>query len=180
MRAISIDPNNQSLKEIDIIMEANTVFSFFNSILIDYITTLKEHTIHTDANALSESKKAFFIGERLLIGDALITGVAQENDVDTTIPIDTLQELISYDLPKFYQDTLSLLARTDINLYRPFVVTKDGEKINVTTEWVLYTFNIADDTTKEYFLSELTKSLNSTQEAESFIQKIAQLALNAV
>ena len=66
-------------------MQADTVYSFFNSILIDEHTTLKDHTIYTDANALSQSKKAFFIGEQLLLGDVLITGVSQTGDTDASM-----------------------------------------------------------------------------------------------
>lgn len=179
MKAISIHPGNQSLEEIDIKMQADTVYSFFNSILIDEHTTLKDHTIYTDANALSQSKKAFFIGEQLLLGDVLITGVSQTGDTDASIPLKTLESLISYEVSSFYMDVLELIKTTDINLYRPFLTYKDTEEITLNTEWVLYTFNIADERTKEYFLNELKKALSSTEEAESFMQKMAELALNA-
>ena len=179
MKAISIHPGNQSLEEIDIKMQADTVYSFFNSILIDEHITLKDHTIYTDANALSQSKKAFFIGEQLLIGDALITGMSQTGDTDTSIPLKTLESLISYEVSRFYMDVLELIKTTDINLYRPFLTHKDAEEITLNTEWVLYTFNIADERTKEYFLNELKKALSSTKEVESFMQKMAELALNA-
>ena len=179
MKAISINIETQSVQEVNIEMQPNTIFSFFGSILIDDISTLKEHTIHTDANALSESKTAFFIGEQLVVGDVLITGTSKQEDTDTTIPLESLKELISYNVSQFYKDALSLLSRTDINLYRPFIATKDGENMSLNSEWVLYTFNIADNRTKEYFLSELEKVINSTEETEIFIQKMATLALNA-
>lgn len=179
MNVISINTSEKTIKEIDIEIKPDTIYTYFNSILIDEITTLTEHTIYTDANALSESQKAFFIAEQLVIGNALITGKSQEGDVNTSIPLETLEELMSYELSPFYQDTLSLLSSTDINIYRPFILTKDGENITLSTEWVLYTFNIADDRTKEYFLSELAKVLNSTEEVETFMKKMASLALKA-
>lgn len=179
MKAISINTNDKTVQEIEIEIKPDTIYTYFNSILIDEITTLTDHAIHADANALSESKNAFFIAEQLIIGDALITGKSQKEDKDTSIPLETLRELISYEISQFYENTLSLLSSTDINIYRPFTVIKDGESIPLSTEWVLYTFNIADDRTKEYFLSELKKSLSSTKEAETFMQKMASLALNA-
>ena len=179
MKALSIHPDTQSLEEIDIKMQVDTVYSFFSSILIDEHTTLKDHTIYTDVNALSESKKAFFIGEQLLLGNTLITGSSPTGDTDASIPVKTLESLISYDVSGFYLDVFELIKTTDINLYRPFIAHKDEEKITLNIEWVLYTFNIADARTKEYFLNELKKSLNSTEEVEKFMQKMAGLALNA-
>ncbi|MFT5659768.1 MAG: hypothetical protein ACI9TV_000395 [Sulfurimonas sp.] len=179
MKAISINISNKDIQELDIEIKPDTVYSFFNSILIDEIETLTKHTIHTDANALSELKTAFFIGEQLVIGNALITGKSDEGEKATTIPLKELEEIISYNVSKFYLDTLSLLSATDINIYRPFFVSKDTENIPLSTEWVLYTFNIADERTKKYFLNELEKSLSSTKETEVFIQKMAGLALNA-
>jgi len=126
MKAISIDINEKNIQEIDIHIKPDTVYSFFNSILIDEITTLNNHTIYTDANALSETKTAFFLGEQLLIGNTLIVGKSEQGDTEATIPLEELQELVSYDLNSFYQDTLALLQNTDINLYRPFKLTHNG------------------------------------------------------
>jgi hypothetical protein len=74
MKAYSIDSTTQEVKEIDIEMQANTVYSFFNSILTDELSTLDKHTIHSDANAISKNMEPFFIGEQLIIGNALIVG----------------------------------------------------------------------------------------------------------
>ncbi|MDB2562370.1 hypothetical protein N9X61_02070 [Sulfurimonas sp.] len=179
MKAISINPEKQTSEEIAIEMQANTVYSFFGSILIDESTTLKDHTIYTDANAVSESKKAFFIGEQLLLGNTLITGVSPKGDVDSSIPLEDLESLVSYDVNQFYRNVLELIAATDVNLYRPFIASKNEEEIALSIEWVIYTFNIADDRTKEYFLNELKKAVGSTEETEAFMQKMAGLALNA-
>lgn len=178
MKVISFKPNNKALQEIDLQMQVNTVYTFFSSILIDESTSLNNHIIYTDANALEKNKTPYFVGEQLLLGDALITGYLSHENKDISIPIKELESLISYDINSFYKEVLTTLGKTDINLYRTFTVQKENENIHINTEWVLYTFNIADEKTKEYFLSELKISLdtNSTQE---FIQKMAQLAMNA-
>ena len=179
MRAFSIDPDSQSVKEIDIHMQANTVYTFFNSILIDELSTLKQHKIYSDANALSEKKRPYFLGAQLLVGDALIVGQESLADSDATIPQSELEALLEYELNPFYTKVLDLLSSSDINLYRTFDVEKDGEKLPLNAEWVLYTFNIADERTKEYFISELKKVIESDGSVEEYIKKMAQLALNA-
>jgi len=179
MKALEIYPNTKEIKNSDIQMKANTVYTFFSSILIDEITTLNKHIIYTDANALSEKKIPYFLGEQLLIGDALILGREDFNDTDVSIEQDEFSSLINYEVSTFYKDVLELLSSTDINLYRTFEVKKNSETITLNTEWVLYTFNIADDRTKEYFISELRTNIDSNANIEKFIQKMAQLAMNA-
>ena len=179
MQAITIKPDIKESKIVDIEMKANSVYSFFNSILIDEITTLNNHLIYTDANALSEKKQAYFLADQLLIGDALIIGKNGFEESDCTIPLQELDNIINYHVEKFYLDALELLAQSDINLYRTFNVTSGSESISLSCEWVLYTFNIADDRTKEYFLQELQKVIESATNVETYIQKMAQLAMNA-
>lgn len=179
MRAVSIDTTNWDTQELDINLQANTIYTFFSSILVDEINTLQQHTIYTDANALSLSKPAFFLGEQLLIGDALIIGRNELEEVDATIPEDELKQIINRDVPQFYQDVLNLLSQTDINIYRTFEVNAEGEKLFLNSEWVLYTFNIADERTQEYFIAELQKVIDAKENVENFMQKMAQLAINA-
>ena len=178
MQAISINSNTKSIENIDVVMQADTIYSFFNSILIDELITLKEHTIYTDANALEENKIPFFIGEQLILGNALILGRDSNGDTNSSINLKILQELISYELTSFYKHSFKILSQTSINLYKTFLVDKDGEKMALNVEWVLQTFNIADEKTKNYFLNELNKSLelNNTQ---IVLEKMAQLAINA-
>ncbi|WP_455756928.1 hypothetical protein [Sulfurimonas sp.] len=178
MKAISIDVVNQDVKEINIEMQPNTVYTFFSSILIDEIPTLRDHMIYTDGNAISENKIPFFMGEQLVVGDVLITGKTSLEDSDATIPLDELKSIISYDINQFYKDAFELLSQTDINLYIPFEVTQGEEKIQLNNEWVLYVFNLADDKTKEYFLNELKKSLE-TSDTVNYLKKMAQLAINS-
>ena len=178
MKAFSINPLTQSVEELDIEMKANSVYTFFSSILIDELEAINEHIIYSDANALSENKRAYFIGEQLLIGDALIIGRYDFDEVDAKITQEELTALINYELNDFYKTVLELLSATDINLYRSFEVEKNGEKITLNTEWVLYTFNIADERTKEYFINELQKVLDTDNNVEAYMQKMAQLAMN--
>lgn len=179
MKALSIDNNTLEVKELDIQMTANTVYTFFSSILIDELESLKEHVIYTDANALSEKKKPYFIGEQLILGDALILGREDFNDADARITTDELKSLIITEVNDFYKEVLALISKTDVNLYRTFSVEKNGEKISLNIEWVLYTFNIADERTKEYFINELKKVLETKADVSEYMQKMAQLAMNA-
>ena len=179
MKALSIDASTGEVKELDITMEANTVYSFFNSILIDELGTINNHQISTDANALSNKKPAYFVGEQLLIGDALITGKEEFTDVDATIPAEELRSLIKTDVPEFYKKSLELLADTDLNLYRTFTMKKDDESMTLNTEWVLYAFNMADEKTQGYFLDHLKKVVDAKDNVEEYMHKMAGLAINA-
>lgn len=177
MQVISINPNQKSIQTLSIEMKPDTIYSFFNSILIDEINSLNSHTIYTDANALEENKTPYFLGEQLLIGDTLITGISADGDIDTHIGTEILEELISYDVSAFYKDCLNLFSHTDVNLYRLFSLQKGQQRIDVNIEWVLATFNIADEQTKTYFLDKLKESLNS-KNTQEVITKMAQQALN--
>ena len=180
LNALTINPETKKVDSIDIEMKANSIYSFFNSILIDELSSLNQHTIYCDANALSEHKKAYFLGEQLLVGEALIIGLNGMEEVDAIIKTEELEALIDYDLNPFYNDTLLLLADYgDVNLYRSFNVDHDGKPIALSIEWVLYTFNMADEKTKNYFITELMKSIDAKEEIVTFMQKMASLALNA-
>lgn len=179
MKAYSIDSTTQEVKEIDIEMQANTIYSFFNSILTDELSTLDKHTIHSDAEAVSKNMEPFFIGEQLIVGNALIVGKDGLFDTDATIPKDDLESLVNYEVTSFYREVLNLIKETDINLYRIFEVTKEQEDIKLNTEWVLYVFNMADDRTKEYFLDELKKAVDAKKDITIHMQNMAILALNA-
>jgi hypothetical protein len=161
-------------------MKADTVYGFFNSILIDELTTLDKHTIHSDSEAISKNMKPFFIGEQLIVGDALIIGKDGLFDVDVVIPKDELESLLNFDITPFYSKVLELVSSSDINLYKVFEVTKEEEDIRLNTEWVLYVFNMADEKTKEYFLDELQKALDAKKDITTHMQNMAVLALNAM
>ena len=180
MNVLTINPATKKVESIDIEMKANSIYSFFNSILIDELSSLNQHTIYCDANALSEHKKAYFMGEQLLVGDALIVGLNGMEEIDAVITPKELEELIDYELNPFYNDTLLLLAdHGEINLYRSFNVEQKEESVALSIEWVLYTFNMADEKTKNYFITELMKSIDAKEDIVDFMQKMAGLALNA-
>ncbi len=179
MKAFAIDPETQTIEELDIEMKANTTYTFFNSILIDELTTINNHIIYTDTNALSENKKAFFIGEQLIIGVALIIGKIGMQESDVSIGKKDLEKLVRFETSDFYKKAFSLLAQSEINLYKIFSVNQAGEEVNISTEWVLFAFDMADDRTKEYFLVELQKVIDSKEDVFAFVQKLGQLAINA-
>jgi len=179
MQVLTINAQNQTIEELDMSMQANSIYSFFGSILIDELSGLNQHIIYSDSNALSDKKRAFFIGEQLVIGDALIIGQNGLEECDVTIPKEDLSSLISYELSPFYTEALELLSSSDVNLYRTFEVKNGKEKLPLSIEWVLYTFNIADERTKEYFLSGLRKVNDSTKNIEEYMQKMATLAIQA-
>ena len=178
MRALGINPETKEIEEHDLKMQANTLYTYFSSLLIDENYGLKDHVIYSDANALTQKKPVYFIGEQLIVGDAVVFGKQEFDDVDATISKEDLASLINYELNQFYTKVLTQLSDTDINLYRTFEVEKNGERIALNTEWVLYTFNIADERTKEYFINELQKVLDSGESVEAYMQKMAQLAMN--
>lgn len=179
LKALTINPETKQIEEIEIEMKANTVYTFFNSILIDELNTLNQHLIYSDANALSQGKKPFFLGEQLILGNALIVGQMGMEESDANIPKAELEALIDYDVNAFYTEVLALLSQNDINLYRTFELFNGSETIPLNIEWVLYTFNMADEKTKEYFLTELKKALDAGEEMTEHLKKMAQLALNA-
>jgi len=178
MKALIINHETKEVQEQEIEVKANTLYTFFSSILIDELEALNEHVIYSDANALSENKTPYFVGEQLVLGDALVFGRYDFEDVDVKIKKEELQTLVNYEVNGFYKEVLSLLSQTDINLYRTFEVQKNGENIALNSEWVLYTFNIADERTKTYFIDELKKVLETEENVEAYMQKMAQLAMN--
>jgi len=179
MKAYSIDPETQTIEEIDIEMQANTTYSFFNSILIDDLDAINKHMVHTDSNSLSAGKKAFFIGEKLALGIALVVGKNGMTETAASISKKDLQALVRFEVSSFYAEVLAFLKDTDVDLYRNFGVEKDNKRVDINAEWVLDVFNIADDRTKEYFITELKKVINAKEDVFTFIQKLGQMAINA-
>ena len=179
MQLYHIDPIKQIVEPIELKIEANTFYTYFGSLLIDELPTLANHTIYTDANALSEKKRPFFIGEQIVLGDALILGRNGFEECDATISIDELKMLVHYDVPQFYLDVFELLSQTDVNLYRAFYVDHNGESMELNIAWVLYFFNIADERTRQYFVNELKKVIEKGDDVVAFMKKMAAAALRA-
>ncbi len=179
MKAYVVESQTQTLKEVDIEILANTAYTFFSSILIDESEIISNHIVYTDANALVANKTPFFLGGQLLVGDALILGREDFTDMEVTIYKDELGELVKYDVSQFYKDALTTLSATELNLYRTIDVMVNAEKVSLNAEWVLSTFNIADERTREYFLNELQKTIDSKESVEEYMKKMAGLALKA-
>jgi hypothetical protein len=115
-----------------------------------------------------------------VLGDALIVGVDEMmGERDVTIPKEDLASIINYEVSSFYKEVLALLSTTDLNLYRTFEVIKENENITLNTEWVLYTFDIADEATRNYFKTQLKQTIENKEDVGSYMQKMAQLAMNA-
>ncbi len=178
MRLLHINPQTRSIEEIELKIEANTFYTFFGSILIDELPIINSHTVYTDANALSEKKTPFFIGEQIVMGEALVLGRNGLEEVDATITKEQLASVISYEVSDFYEKALTLLSQTDENLYKVFRIPHNGEEMDLNITWVLYFFNIADERTKEYFLNELEKAIGDKTVAP-FMEKMATAALKA-
>jgi len=176
MKAYSINPQTKELQELDIDIQANTVYTFFNSILADEILILDKHTIYSDADALSQKKKPFFIGDQLILGEALILGKDGFLDIEATIPIDDLKSLVSYETSSFYDEALKLLQTSEINLYKAFNVSDK----QLDSAWVLHVFSIADENTQKYFIKELHKVVDAKEDISFFMKTMAGLALQAM
>lgn len=179
MKAYSIDPQTKSIELQEFDGQVNSIYTFFNSILVDSSHILNEHIIYTDGNALSTTHTPFFIGQQLFLGKALIIGQNGLEEVDVKIVQDELEKLVNYEVNKFYKKCLDSLALQDINLYKTFEVDDNGSKLTLNYEWVIYTFNMADVKTQNYFLIELDKVIDEAKSIEEYFQKMAQLAVNA-
>ena len=179
MKAFSIDPTTQTIHTHDFDGQVNSIYTFFNSILVDNSNPLNEHIVYTDANALISNATPYFIGEQLFLGKALILGQNGHEEVDAKISVEELSALINYEVNKFYKEALKALSEQNINLYKLLALDNQGSPLHVSYEWVVYTFNIADLKTQEYFLSNLEKTLQNQESVETFFQKMGQLALNA-
>jgi hypothetical protein len=172
-----IDPQEQTLQPHEFDGQITSIYTFFRSILVDHSTILKDHIIYTDAN--HADKNPFFIGEQLFLGKALVLGVNGEEERDITIKEEELSKLINYDINDFYTKSLDALIQNEINIYKTFTLDDQGKPLDVNYEWVLYTFNMADDKTQQYFLDELYKHIQNKQDISEYFKKMAQLAINA-
>ena len=63
MKTYSINPQTQKITlHNDFDGQVNSIYTFFNSILVDNSGALNEHIIYTDANALISTDIPYFIG----------------------------------------------------------------------------------------------------------------------
>lgn len=179
MKIFSIDPETQTLETQNFDGQVNSIYTFFNSILVDNSHTLNEHIIYTDGNAQIDTHLPYFIGEQLFMGKALIIGLNGYEETDAKIKQEQLSSLISYDVNMFYKKALNALAKEQLNLYTIFEVNDNGTPLHVSYEWVIFTFNMADERTQEYFLNSLDMTIIEEKSVAQTFQKMAQLAVNA-
>gem|GEM_PF-777371 len=180
MKTYSINPQTKMITtNDDFDGQVNSIYTFFNSILVDNSQALNEHIIYTDANALISTQTPYFIGEQLFLGTSLIIGQNGFEETDVKIGLEQLEALINYDVNMFYKKSLNALATEELNLYKVFEVTDNGKSLHVSYEWVIYTFNMADEKTQNYFLNTLDVTIMEEKSVQEHFQKMAQLAVNA-
>ena len=182
MKTYSIDPQTKMITaHDDFDGQVNSIYTFFNSILVDNSQALNEHIIYTDANALIATHIPYFIGEQLFLGRSLIIGQNGYEETDVKITQEQLASLVNYDVNMFYKKALSALATENINLYNVFEVHDNASQnaLHVSYEWVIYTFNMADKKTQDYFLNALNTTIIEEKSIQEHFQKMAQLAINA-
>ncbi len=179
MKTYSINPQTQEIEVHDFDGQVNSIYTFFNSILVDNSQALNEHIIYTDGNALISTHIPYFIGEQLFLGRSLIIGQNGFEETDVKITLEQLSSLINYDVNMFYKKSLNALATEDLNLYTQFEVSDNGEPLHVSYEWVIYTFNMADEKTQNYFINALDTTIIQKESVKEIFQKMAQLAINA-
>ena len=179
MKTFIINPQTQEILTHDFDGQVNSIYTLFNSILVDNSQALNEHIIYTDSNALISTHIPYFIGEQLFLGNSLIIGQNGYEEVDVKIDLAQLQALINYDVNMFYKKALNALATENINLYTIFEVSDNGAPLHVSYEGVIYTFNMADEKTQSYFLNALDTTIAEEKSVQDHFQKMAQLAVNA-
>jgi hypothetical protein len=179
MNAYIINPDTKELISHEYDAQPNSVYSLFGSILIDSSRELNHHVVHTDGYATDNGETPFFIGEKLFLGRALICGVDGFEEKDVSINEEELLELINYEVNDFYKNCLLALSKEKISINKNFDLTHQDEKIQLNYEWVIYTFNMADKRTQEYFLSKLDESIAKNESISEYFQDMAKRALQA-
>ncbi len=179
MNAYIINPDTKELTSHEYDAKPDSIYSLFRSILIDSSKILNHHIIHTDGFATDNEETPFFIGEKLFLGRALVCGIEGFEEKETTIKEDELLKLINYEVNDFYKKCLSVLAKQKININKNFNITHKDEKLQLNYEWVIYTFDKADERTQEYFLSKLNECISKNEDVSEYFQNMAQRALEA-
>ncbi len=177
MNIYVIKPHTKEIQTTEFDGQITNIYTYFDSLLVDTSTILENHIIYTNAQHTNENM--FFIGDQIFIGDALILGLNGFEETDITIKQNELQSLISYDVNDFYKQALRPVLDFEININDTFSVKDNDEDIQINFEWVIYTFNKADEKTQRYFLDEMKKTCTDKENSNRYFQKMAQLAVNA-
>lgn len=180
MKSYIIDPDTKAITNHEFDGQLNSIYTLFNSILIDTSHELHQHVIYSDEYAIDHNKTPFFIADKLFLGRVLICGINNLQEEDVTITVEELGALIRYEISDFYTQCLALLRQAKMNFNTHFTITHDNESTDLSYEWVIYTFNIADERTQRYFLDKLQETLDQNGDIHSYFQNMAQRAIKAM
>jgi hypothetical protein len=179
MKTYIIDPKTKSITPQDFDGQLNSIYTLFNSILIDSSQALNRHIIYSDEYATDNGCVPYFIGDKLFLGKALVCSENVDDGEDVSITAKELEQIINYDVNEFYLECLSYLSKEKISINKIFHIQDKDEKIKLSFEWVIYTFNMADKRTKENFLTNLKKTFQEKKSISEYFENMAQRAFDA-
>jgi len=166
MKALLIDPDTQSVSVQAYDGQPHSLYTLFGSLLVDSSAPLQSHMVYSGGEAFEKGHPGFFLGDKLLFGRVLVIGYAGFEETDVTIEPETLQQLLRFDIPPFYSSALALLP-SDFAFDEPYAL--EGME-GGTAEWVLYAFNLADEATRAYFLTELEKTVAQGESVRAYLE----------
>jgi len=179
MKAYLIDPNTRSVVEAEFDGQPNSLFTLFNSLLVDSDAVLHGHNVYRTSEAFERGERGFFLGEKLIFGKALVTGSDGLADTDAAVTAEELLQLSLFDIPDFYLKTLALLP-PDFSFEEHYQLHIGEIGESVTPEWVFYVYNMADSATKTYFLNRLEESVTQGADIRNYLKKMAELAVKSM
>lgn len=179
MKAYVIDPETRSVSEQEYDGQSNSLYTLFGSLLVDSHDILHEHRVYNSADAYEKSEPGFFLGEKLLFGKALVTGSDGLEDTNATIRSDVLEQISIFDLPDFYKNVLSLLP-TEFSFDETYEIEQGDFDEPVSAEWVLYVYNMADQKTQIYFITELENAIAKGETVHGYLKKMGEMAIKSM
>jgi hypothetical protein len=180
MKTYIIDPDTKAITTHEFDGQLNSIYTLFNSILIDTSHELHQHVIYSDEYAIDHKRTPFFIADKLFLGRALVCGINGLEEEDVKISIGELEALIRYEINDFYTQCLAVLQQAKMNFNTHFTITHNNESADLSYEWVIYTFNMADERTQSYFLDKLHETLDQNGDIDAYFQNMAQRAVEAM
>ncbi len=179
MKTFLIDPDTRTIIQEDFDGQPNSLYSLFNSLLVDSHAILNDHMVYSGNEAFEREEVPFFLGEKLLFGKALVTGYEGLEDLDATITSNDLKALLQFEIPEFYEKTLALLPK-NFSFEEHFDLQIEDTSETVTPEWVLYVFNMADTDTKAYFLDHLKETVEQGKHVADYLKKMGEQAIKSM
>lgn len=179
MKAFIIDPVTQSVSEQEYDGQPNSLYTLFGSLLVDSHEILHEHRVYNSSEAYEKSEPGYFLGEKLLFGKALVIGSAGLQDTDATIQTEVLEQLSTFDLPDFYKNVLSLLPM-EFSFDETYEIEQGGFDEPMSAEWVLYAYNMADQKTQIYFITELENAIAKGETIHGYLKKMGEMAIKSM